>query len=243
MIFNFQEHVRSILDLSNYQSDNCYKFITKNDNRLLKVLNKNYNFNLSSIDEYFVADKLLCDLKYSNKIATPQLILILLLLVFAWDLTIIIKNNNIYCINIRDYSDIKIINLLDTNDDIIVIPYGNSNLTPRDIIKSITKDKLSDYEYNHYRLDRSKIRAFNMFKNDILYIIYYRHLLNTFDDTSINTSILSNYLIKPYTNPFMYPNNILIHQQHNNLITHHNTDIFIDKEDFTKSIQSMPEIN
>ena len=122
MIFNFQEHVRSILDLCNYQFDNYYKFINKSDIRLLHALNRNYNFNLSSVEEDFVADKLLCDLKYSNKIATPQLILILLLLVFKWELSIIIKNNNIYCANIQDYSHITIINLLDTKDDIIVIP-------------------------------------------------------------------------------------------------------------------------
>ena len=247
MVFNFQEHFDKILNLCFYKSDGFYKVFDRNNHssQIQNIVSNCYLKKFTNIESNVISGKLLNDLKYSNKVATPQLILLLLTLTddsYNGYYYIISKNNNIYALRNTDYIYI-LYNLLDTDDDIIIIPNNDGHFNLKYFIRSITKDKLSDYEYDHYLLDRQKFRFNNMFKNDILYILYYKYLMNIYNENK--DSVLSKFLSRPYTCPFDIPNSLCFHKHQGKYAPNsylNNTKI-VAKEKFIENLQNINQSN
>ena len=122
---------------------------------------------------------LLENTRYNNKNVDPSLLLLLIICndIYFSNVMLIVKNDTIYLtLNAAYNKRFIILNLLDTEDDIIIINLEYADRTSLyDIIyKSITENKLSKYNHMHRLIDKTKIcEDSKMFKDPILYIIYY----------------------------------------------------------------------
>jgi hypothetical protein len=193
MSFNYQETLPKILNFLEYQKD-CVYDVRHNENFLKSIIKSYIPYSLLS---YISSNRiwmqtalyLLSCLKYSNKIVTPDIILMIIALM-GYDsyirYIVITKNNNILLL-LTLHSRLFVFNLLDNDDEIVVFKDSSmyTNLIDNgNFEETFNCDKLKNYEYNHFTINKKQFRYKNMFTSDILYFMYYHLIYRHIDNFS-----------------------------------------------------------